>query len=223
MSVLYCGIYKNDINLKCLGESRDPNYVFKSFVDEHKDKIVRQPLSRKINLSSKCPLSMIFLKFGVSRVLVCIGNDLDKNTKAFINKAISSIKKLDSDVNVMIKDESEYSNSLKYEAYSTFLENMVYQEIKDKESNQPEEYNTLGLKLTIARDAFLIKGSDTESILLSDIEMHNSTSTSKSNKRIKIIFFTTLTLAVLICTWVYISVAICDSYISPFCMKREIH
>jgi hypothetical protein len=115
MSIKYCGIFSNDKDFTCLGENDDGK--FKKFVIKYQSAIVKEPLSKKIELNMG--FSLVFLKFDNETKVICVvGNAKYHNTKSFIESVVDAITKLE----IKLKDSSSSSKVNRLEEYSKIIE-----------------------------------------------------------------------------------------------------
>lgn len=113
MSIKYCGIFSNNKDFTCLGENDDGK--FKKFVIKHQAAIIKEPLSKKIELNMG--FSLIFLKFdNYSKVICAVGNAKYQQTKSFTESVIDAITKLE----IKLKD-SQNSKVNRLEEYSNII------------------------------------------------------------------------------------------------------
>ena len=90
MSIKYCGVFTNNNEFKSMGENEE--LKFKKFVLKHKDEIIKEPLSRKIDLN--LGFFLTFLKFSEDTKVICVvGNAKYSIIKNFISLIVDSITK----------------------------------------------------------------------------------------------------------------------------------
>jgi hypothetical protein len=103
MSVKYCGLFTNNDKFDCLGECED--IKFKNSVLKHSKEIVKEPLTRKIELS--LGLFITFIKFQENKVILCVvANCKYSEIKSFIEKTVEELNKA-------IQSEREKKNTNK--------------------------------------------------------------------------------------------------------------
>jgi hypothetical protein len=91
MSIKYCGIFEDNKDFKCLGES--DIIKFKKFITKEKASILHEPLSRHITLNMGFGLTI--LKFGEKKVICCVEQSAKYNiVKKFLQIVIDNITKL---------------------------------------------------------------------------------------------------------------------------------
>ena len=91
MSIKYCGIFEDNKEFKCIGES--DIIKFKKFVTKEKASILNEPLSRHITLNMG--FSLTILKFGEKKVICCVEQSAKYNiVKKFLQIVIDNITKL---------------------------------------------------------------------------------------------------------------------------------
>jgi hypothetical protein len=113
MSIKYCGIYTNNKEFTCLGENEDGK--FKKFVIKHQAAIVKEPLSKKIELNMG--YSLTFLKFdNYTKVICVVGNAKYQHTKSFTESVVDAITKLE----IKLKD-SQSNKVNRLEEYSNII------------------------------------------------------------------------------------------------------
>lgn len=160
MSVKYCGLFTNNEKFECLGECED--IKFKKSILKYSNEIVKEPLTRKIELS--LGLYITFIKFQENKVILCvvanckyseIKNFIEKATEE-LNKAIQAEReKKANKENEKIKDKSSDIKT-RFQIFSEIIDKEIFEFSNKKRSSINytglEDINFSSSKLTKSDD-----------------------------------------------------------------------
>lgn len=107
MSIKYCGIFTDSKDFTCLGENEDEK--FKKFVVKHQSAIIKEPMSKKIDINMGFFLT--FLKFD-GKIICTVGNAKYKHTKEFIEAVVDAITKFE--------NKTKENPSLKVDSFTEY-------------------------------------------------------------------------------------------------------
>lgn len=169
MSIKYCGIYTDSSELKCIGESDDVK--FKKFINKHEKTIIKEPLSKKIELNMGFYIT--FLKFD-GKVICVVSNAKYNQVKSFIESTVNSINILEKKINMNSKIKYD-----KFKEISDIITSKI--ELGLSNENMETESNSNYLNINSSTGSKLIRNEQEEKEMKEAKKMYKITKKEELN------------------------------------------